>query len=171
MMPPYFTTAPISSTQYAPLVALGFWVRHLDLWAPIRSRVQFPQPTHTKLPVEALLDLAVGLLAGCEVVAQVNTTIRTDPFLARAWGRDQFAEQSTIARVLDACGPLQIAQWRTANDATLRWIGQVFQHSFAHDWLRLDIDLTALEASAAAEGSTKGYVPRKKTRPAANWAG
>lgn len=81
-------------------MALGFWVRHLDLWAPVRTRVQFPQPTHTKLPVEALLDLAVGLLAGCEVVAQVNTTIRSDPFLAHAWGRDQFAEQSTIARDL-----------------------------------------------------------------------
>lgn len=171
MTQPRITTAPISSTQYAPLVALGFWVRHYDLWAPIRSRVSFSQPTHTAHPVEALLDLAVGLLAGCAVVAQVNTTIRTDPFLAQAWGRRQFAEQSTIARVLDACASPQIAQWRCANEATLRWIGRVFAHPFAEDWLRLDIDLTALEASATAEGSTKGYVPRKKTRPADNSAG
>jgi hypothetical protein len=168
-MPPLFTTTPINSTTYAPLVALGFWVRQLDLWAPIRSRVQFTQPTHTTDPVGALLDLAVGLLAGCEVVAQVNTTIRSDPLLAQAWRRGRFAEQSTIARVLDACSPSQVAQWRQANEATLRWIGQVYQHSFAHDWLRLDLDLTALQASAAAEGSEKGYFPGKKTPPVGNW--
>jgi hypothetical protein len=144
-MPPRFTTAPIASTTHAPLVALGFWVRQLDLWAPIQSRVQFTQPTHTTEPVHALLDLAVGILAGCEVVAQVNTTIRSDPLLAQAWGRDAFAEQSTIARVLDACQPLQIAQWRQANEATLRWLGQVYRHAFAQDWLRLDVDLTGGE--------------------------
>ncbi len=170
-MPPRFTTAPIDSTAHAPLVALGFWVRHLDLWAPIRTRVQFPQPTHTKDPVSALLDLAVGILAGCEVVAQVNTTIRSDPLLARAWGRDAFAEQSTIARVLDACQPRQVAQWRQANEATLRWLGQVYAHAFTRDGLRLDVDLTALEASAAAEGSEKGYFPGKKTRRGGNWGG
>ena len=169
-MPPHFTTAPIASTAHAPLVALGFWVRQLDLWAPIRTRVQFTQPTHTKDPVGALLDLAVGLLAGCEVVAQVNTTIRSDPLLAQAWGRDAFAEQSTIARVLDACQPLQVAQWRHANEATLRWMGQIYQHPFPQDWLRLDVDLTALEASAAAEGSEKGYFPGKKTQPGGSWA-
>jgi hypothetical protein len=162
-------TAPVEHTSYAPLVALGFWVRHLDLWAPIRSRVQFTHPTHTSDPVAALLDLLVGLLAGCEVVAQVNTTIRSDPLLAQAWGRTSFAEQSTIARVLDACTPTQVSQWRQANEATLRWIGQVYAHTFAHDWLRLDIDLTALQASAAAQGSTKGYFPGKKTPPAGNW--
>jgi hypothetical protein len=168
-MLPHITTAPVASSSYAPLVALGFWVRHQDLFSPIRSRLQFTQPTHTNEPVVALLDLVVGLLAGCEVVAQVNTTIRSDRLLALAWGRDQFAEQSTIARVLDACGPSQLAQWRQANDATLRWIGQVYRHPFLYDWLRLDIDLTALQASARAEGSQKGYFPGKKTPPDANW--
>jgi hypothetical protein len=170
-MRPYITTAPIATSSYAPLVALGFWLRHYDLFSPIRSRVQFTHPTHTTDPVAALLDLLVGLLAGCEVVAQVNTTIRSDRLLAQAWGRDQFVEQSTIARVLDACGPTQLAQWRQANDATLRWIGQVYRHPFLLDWLRLDIDLTALRASAHAEGSQKGYFPGKKTPPDANWDG
>ena len=170
-MPPRFTTAPIDSTAHVPLVALGFWIRQLDLWAPIRSRLHFSQPTHTSEPVSALLDLAVGILAGCEVVAQVNSTIRSDPLLAQAWGRKAFAEQSTIARVLDACQPRQITQWRQANEATLRWLGQVYRHPFTQDWLRLDVDLTALEASAAAEGSAKGYFPGKKTQPGGNWGG
>jgi len=167
-MQPRFTTAHISSTSYAPLVALGFWVRQLDLFSPIRSRVQFTHKTHTNAPVEALLDMMVGLLAGCEVVAQINTTIRSDRFLAQAWGRGQFAEQSTIARVLDATTQQQVVQWREANEASLRWSGHLFAHDFAHSRLRLDIDLTALEASAAAEGATKGYVPHKKTQPVVN---
>ena len=111
------------------------------------------------------------ILPACEVVAQVKTTIRSDPLLARAWGRDAFAEQSTIARVLDACQPIQVAQWRQANEATLRWLGQVYAHSFTQDWLRLDVDLTSLEASAAAEGSEKGYFPGKKTQQGGNWGG
>jgi hypothetical protein len=168
-MPPRFTIAPVAHSSYAPLIALGFWVRQLDLWAPVRSRVRFSHPTHTSDPVGALLDLLVGVLAGCEVVAQVNTTIRSDPLLPQAWGRTTFAEQSTIARTLDACSLAQVTQWRQANEATLRWIGQVYRHPFVHDWLHLDIDLTALQASAAAEGSTKGYFPGKKTRLAGNW--
>src|SRR5690348_8359267 len=104
-MMPSVTTAALSTTRYAPLLVLGWWVTHHDLFSPIRSRLQFSTPTHTTEPVEALLDLLIGLLAGCEVVAQVNTTIRSDPLLARAWGRTQFAEQSTIARTLDAATP------------------------------------------------------------------
>lgn len=91
-MIPRFTVAPMNtSTPFGPLVALGFFIREHDirehdLWAPIRQRVHFTQPTHTVHPVEALLDLGVGILAGCEVVAQVNTTIRPDPLLAKRGG-------------------------------------------------------------------------------------
>jgi len=156
------------STGFGPLIALGFWVRRQDLWAPVRSRVRFTEPTHCADPVSALLDLGVGILAGCEVVAQINTTIRSDPLLAAAWGRERFAEQSTIARVLDACHPAQVSQLRAANEGLLRWTGQVYQHDFRHDWLCLDIDLTALLASKWAEGSEKGYFPQKKTRLGVN---
>lgn len=72
-MRPRFTTAPMEhSTGFGPLVALGFWVRQQDLVAPVRSRVGFTEPTHCDDPVGALLDMGVGILAGCEVVAQVN---------------------------------------------------------------------------------------------------
>ena len=168
-MRPLLSTAALSTTCYAPLLVLGWWVSHHDLFSPIRSRVEFLTPTHTAHPVEALLDLLVGLLAGCEVVAQVNTTIRSDPLLARAWGRTQFAEQSTIARTLDATTSLQVAQWRAANEAMLRWMGLVGQHAFAQAPLLLDLDLTGLAASAQAQGSQKGYFAGKKTRLDDNW--
>ena len=169
-MQPRFTVAPMETcTTFGPLVALGFFMQQHDLWAPVRSRVDFAQPTHCTDPVGALLDLGVGILAGCEVVAQVNTAIRPDRLLAQAWGRERFCEQSTIARVLDTCGPPQVQQMRQANEQLLRWTGGVYQHDFSRAGLHLDIDLTALLASKRAEGSEKGYFPGKKTRRAANW--
>jgi hypothetical protein len=157
-MAPRFTLAPMeSSTQFGPLVALGFYVRQHDLWAPMRHRVRFDGPTHCEEPLDALYDMWVGILAGCEVVSQVNTTIRADPLLAQAWGRDQFHEQSTIARVLDACGSPQVSQMREATESLFHWLGQAHRHDFHHGSLRLDIDLTGMPASKQAEGSTKGY--------------
>jgi hypothetical protein len=157
-MAPRFTLAPLeSSTCFGPLVALGFLVREHDLWAPIRHRVHFDNPTHCSDPVGALQDLWVGILAGCEVVSQVNTTIRADPLLARAWGREQFHDQSTLARVLDACTPVQVFQMREATEAIFHWLGQAHRHDESHGLLRVDIDLVGLPASKKAEGSTKGF--------------
>jgi predicted lipase len=73
--PPIITKS--SASSYAPLVALGFWVHALDLRSPIRGRVQFTQPTHITDRVGALLDLVVGLLAGCEVVARASHLLPT----------------------------------------------------------------------------------------------
>jgi hypothetical protein len=157
-MVPRFTLAPMgSSTNFGPLAALGFYVRQNDLWAPIRHRVRFSGPTHCNEPVDALYDLWVGILAGCEVVSQVNTTIRADPLLAKAWGRGQFHEQSTIARILDACGPLQVDQMREATESLFHWLGYAHRHDFHHSLLRVDIDLTGMPASKHAEGSKKGF--------------
>jgi hypothetical protein len=150
-------------THYGPLVALGFYVRQHDLLAPWCSRLQFDAPTHCATPVEALLDMLVGLLAGCEVVAQVNTTIRPDPLLAAAWGRHRFAEQSTIARTLDACGPQQVDQAAAANAALWHRISCVDEQLRAGHGLLVDVDLTGLPASARAEASTPGYFSGKKT--------
>jgi hypothetical protein len=157
-MVPRFTLAPIDScTQFGPLVALGFFVRQHDLWAPIRARVCFGMPTHCREPLAALYDMWISILAGCEVVSQVNTTTRTDPLLARAWGREQFHEQSTIARVLDVCTSHQVDQMRWASEALFHWLGQAHRHDQRRGPLRVDIDLTGLPASKRAEGSTKGY--------------
>lgn len=164
-MEPRFTLAAMeTSTRFAPLVALGFFVRQHDLWAPIRSRVCFSTPTHCKEPVNALFDMWIGILAGCEVVSQVNTTIRAEPLLAQAWGRDQFHEQSTIARILDACGPLHVAQMREATESLFHWLGQAHRHDFSQGPLRIDIDLTGLPASKRAEGSSKGYFSGRRNR-------
>jgi hypothetical protein len=150
------------STFFAPLVALGFWVREMDLLTPVFAALRFGQPLHTVHPQAALLDLWVSMLAGCRSVSAINTTVRPDCLLAQAWGRSCFSEQSTIARVLDACRGEQVSQLREGVQGLYRWIGQAPRHPWGLFPLTLDIDLTGLPAGRQAEGSTKGYFSGKK---------
>lgn len=171
--PPRIGLTPMNgTTQFAPLVAIGFFMREFDLLAPIHSRLVFEQATHTQYPVEALLDLWVSILAGCRSVWQINPKIRPDLTLAQAWGRPRFADQSTIARVLDVCQSEQVEQLGQGVNALYRWWGQAAHHNWASSAeLLLDIDLTGLPAGRQAQGSTKGYFSGKKGHAVANSAG
>ncbi len=148
------------TTQFAPLVALGSYVRSRELLSPLNSRIAFTQPTHTEKPVMALIDLWVSILAGSRSVRQINTKTRPDLTLARSWGREQFADQSTVARVLDCCQAEQVSQLRAGVTSLFHWLGQTPQHNW-HEPLVVDIDLTPLPAGRKAAGSTKGYFPKK----------
>jgi hypothetical protein len=149
------------TTQFAPLMALGYYARCMDLFSPLWSRLTFDQPTHTIHPQEALLDVWVSILAGCRSLKQVNTRIRPDLLLAQAWGRPQFAEQSTLARVLDACQAEQVQQFREGSRRIYRWIGAAPRHAWSQPLL-IDIDLTHLPSGLHTQGATKGYVSGKK---------
>ena len=165
MSPPRISLASLEGmTQFAPLVALGFFVREYDLLSPITSRLAFTQATHTEYPIEALLEVWVSMLAGCRSIWQINTKIRPDLVLAQAWGREQFADQSTVARVLDVCQPEQVAQLRQGVESIYRWIGQAPHHQGAAAELLIDVDLTGLPAGRKAEGSSQGYFSGKKGR-------
>jgi hypothetical protein len=169
---PKITLVPLGhTTLFAPLVALGFYVREQDLLAPVFSRVRFAPGTHSTHPATALLELWVSMLAGCCSVSHINTKIRPDQLLAQAWGCPGFLEQSTVARILDACQVDQVAQLRAGAEVVYRWIGQAPHHPWAGSPLLIDIDLTGLPAGRQAEGSTKGYFSREKGGAAASCAG
>ena len=168
---PRIVLAPLEQmTLFAPLTALGFWTREQDLWAPIFSRLRFAHSMHIKHPEEALLDVWVSMLAGCRSINHVNTGIRPDLPLAQAWGRAQFHEQSTLARVLDQCQPEHVAQLRDGVRTVYQWIGQAPHHGWSAGPLTIDIDLTGLPAGRQAEGSTTGYFSGKRGPEAARHA-
>jgi hypothetical protein len=148
------------ATQFAPLVAIGSYIRTVDLLSPVYSRLRFLHSTHTEKPVEALIDLWVSIMAGCRSVRQINSKTRPDLTLALSWGRKQFAEQSTVARVLDSCRAEQVAQFRAAGESMFNWLGQTPRHDWSRP-LTIDIDLTGLPAGRQAIGSTKGYFQKK----------
>lgn len=158
------------TTCFAPLAVLGAYVRQQDLLSPVFSRLAFAQRMHTEKPIEALVDVWVSMLAGCRSINQVNTRIRPEVLLAKAWGRERFCEQSTLARVLDACEEEQVQQLRAGTEAVYRWIGRAPQGNWSALPLMIDIDLTGLPAGRHAEGSTKGYFSEKKGHADANCA-
>ncbi len=152
-----------SNTQFAPLAALGYYLQKQDFFAPIRDEVQLGIKTVRHEPYQKLIDCVVSILAGCTSISGINTRIRPDTALAKAWGRECFAEQSTIADTLDAFNEETITQLRSAIETIyLKW-GQVKNHNFSDEYLILDIDLTGLPASKHAQGSTKGFFSGKKT--------
>jgi hypothetical protein len=77
-------------------------LRRLQFFAPLRAQVQIPQQTVKYQPVDKLLDALVSMLCGAQTSAPSNVTVRVDPALPRAFGRQGCAEQSTIARTLHA---------------------------------------------------------------------
>jgi len=152
-----------NNTQFTPLAALGYYLQEQDFFAPLRDEVQLGIKTVRHEPYQKLIDCVVSILAGCTCVSQINTRIRPDVALAKAWGRDRFAEQSTIADTLDAFNEETIAQLRSAIETIyLRW-SRTKAHDFSNEFLILDIDLTGLPASKHAQSSTKGFFSGKKT--------
>lgn len=162
-------TAMPQDTNFAPLGVLGYCLTRTDFLAPVFADLTLPIKEVDHPPVAKMMDVLTSILAGCRTISQVNTRLRPDLALARAWGRERFAEQSTLARTLDVFSPEHIAQLRCGSEALFRRESQVLRHNFAQDWLWLDIDLTPLPASKHAEASTKGKIDGKKTNTDANW--
>lgn len=150
-------------TGYAPLGVLGYCLARTQFWAPVWTELDLRLKTVDHAPEAKLLDVVVSILTGCRAIAQVNTRLRPDVALARAWGRERFAEQSTLTRTLDVFSSTQVAQLRRGSEALFRRESSVLRHDFDRDWLWLDIDLTSLPISKRAEGSTKGKFEKKNS--------
>jgi len=160
----------LHETSFAPLGVLGYCLTRTSFLEPLWTTLRLPLKAVIYTPEAKLLDLLVSILGGCRAISQVNTRLGPDVALAHAWGRERFAEQSTLARTLDAFTARQVAQLRCESEALFRRESCVLQHDFSQDWLWLDIDLTPLPISKHAEGSSKGVMD-KKTAMDANWPG
>jgi len=161
-----------SNTQFAPLALLGYRLQQRDLLSPLREQLHLEQKMILYTPYDKLLTCLVSLMSGCHAVCQIDTRIRPDTALARAWGLEHFAQQSTVADTLDRFTALTVQQLRAATSCIYVREGQAPRHDYGRDGLLiLDIDLTGLPASRHAEGSTKGYFSGKKGGTGGNWHG
>jgi len=156
-------------TNLAPLGVLGYCLTRSKFYEPLWAELRLPLKQVDHAPEAKLLDILVSILSGCRALVQVNTRIRPDLALARAWGREQFAEQSTLARTLDCFCPTSVAHLQNGSNRLFRRESRLLRHDFAQQWLWLDVDLTPLPISKRAEGSTKGKIGGEKTRMVASW--
>lgn len=153
---------------FVPSAAVGYCLTRRDFFGSL-SGINLPMKTIDHTPQQKLQDLLVSILAGCQCLSQIDTKLRPEQALARAWQRKQFASQSTIADTLNAFTAETVDQLRVALTQIYRRHGHALQHDFTTGWLWLDIDLTGLLASRQAEGSEKGYFAGKKTDEAAKF--
>lgn len=144
-------------TPHATLAALGLKISSLQLFDPIKEQVFIRQKTIRHTPVEKLYDAFIAILAGAHGLCEINTRLRSDESLQRAFGRKSCAEQSVVQQTLNACTPRNVAEMQQAVDLIFRQHSQAYRHDYRRRWQLLDIDLTGLPCSKRAELSAKGY--------------
>jgi hypothetical protein len=104
------------------------------------------------------------MLCGAKTISQSNVTIRVDPAVQRAFGRTGCAEQSTIARTLQASTAETVDQLTRVSWYYLKCSGQTPHHRFAERLLWVDIDVTPLPIGAQAEGSERTWMGRNRSK-------
>src|ERR1044071_1438835 len=152
------------TTGRASLCALGEYLRRHCFFAPRWEQVQIPQKSVRYRPIEKVFDSLLGILCGAKTIAQSNITIRVDPAVQRAFGRTGCAEQSTIARTLQACTTAQVTQLERVSWYYLKRYGATPHHRFHERRLWVDVDLTPMPIGAKAEGSERTWMGRNRSK-------
>jgi hypothetical protein len=105
-----------------------------------------------------LQDAFVAMLAGAHGLVEVNTRVRSDAALQRAFGRNSCAEQSVVQETLDRCTAENVRQMEETVDAIFRAHSRAYRHDYRRGLLLLDVDLTGLPCGKRAEEAKKGYL-------------
>ena len=151
-------------SAHASLCLLGEYLRRTGFFAPLEDHLHLQQKTLKYTPVQKLEMFLVALLAGAKAVSQTTTTLGVDAALCRAFGLPGCADQSVIAATLNAATPADVTSLQTALAETFRRYSQACRHDLAKALLVLDVDLSPLPASRHAEGSTRGYMGRCRSK-------
>jgi hypothetical protein len=151
-------------TGCATLAALGVKLRALKLFEPIEQKVQIVQKTILDRPTDKLYDAFISLLAGAQGLVEINTRLRADIALQRAFGRSRCAEQSVVQDTLNACTAEHVEQMEQAMDALYRQHSQGAQHDYQASFQVLDVDMSGLPCGPKAAFATKGYEASQRNR-------
>jgi hypothetical protein len=156
------TTEHISS--YASLAAVGVLVRERNLFAPVRELLTVKQKTVKHAPADKLYDALIAILAGAHGLVEINTRLRSEPALQRAFGREACAEQSVVQDTLDACTEDNVAQLQAALATIYRTHSQGYAHDYRTRHQLLDVDMSGLPCGKQAAFGSKGYFAKQRNR-------
>ncbi len=152
------------SSPSASLAAIGVQIQHLNLFAPIRQTVQIAQKTVKYTPADKLYDAFITILAGAHGIVEVNTRLRADSALQRAFGRTGCAEQSVVQETLDRATSENVTEMGQALTAIYRQHSQGYQHDYAQEWQVLDADMSGMPCGKKAAFASKGYFAKQRNR-------
>jgi hypothetical protein len=159
-------TSPTTThgSPHASLAAIGALLRQRHLFDPVAEHVTIAQKTVQYTPQDKLYDALIAILAGAQGIVEVNTRLRSDVALQRAFGRRGCAEQSVIPNTLDACTPENVQQLEQALDQIYRQHSQGSRHSYQQQWQLLDADMSGMPCGPKAAFASRGYFARVRNR-------
>lgn len=152
------------SSPAASLAAIGVQIHKLDLFAPISQTVHIAQKTVKYTPSDKLYDAFITILAGAHGIVEINTRLRADLPLQRAFGRSGCAEQSVVQQTLDRATPQNVTEMERALTTIYRQHSQGYRHDYAQDWQVLDVDMSGLPCGKKAAFASKGYFAKQRNR-------
>jgi hypothetical protein len=148
----------------ASLAAIGIKLRQRRLFESIAEKVKIAQKTVKFSAIEKLQDAFIAILSGAHSLVEINTGLRADLGLQRAFGRDGCAEQSVVQDTLDACTPENVAQMHEAMEMIYRQHSQGYRHDYRREWQVLDVDMTGRPCGRKATFASKGYFAKQRNR-------
>ena len=148
----------------ASLAAIGVRMRQLSIWQVIERHVQIKQKVIKHTPLNKLLDAFINILAGGQGLVEVNTRVKPDEGVQRAFGREDCADQSTISETLNQCTDETVDQMRQARQTIYQMHGQGYHHDYTKGNQVLDVDMSGMPAGRQGEGVTKGYFAGQKNQ-------
>ena len=131
-------------TGSASLAAVGIKLAELKLFEPIAQQVQIAQKTIKDRPSDKLYDAFISILAGAHGLVEINTRLRADVGLQRAFGRSRCAEQSVVQDTLNASTAEHVKQMEQAIDSMYRQQSQGYPHDYQASFQVLDVDMSGL---------------------------
>ncbi len=158
------TKATKQFTGCASLAAIGLKLRQLDLFGPIRQAVHIAQKTVKHRPIDKLYDGFIAILAGAHGLVEINTRLRADVALQRAFGRSSCAEQSVVQETLDACTAENVKQLEQALDLIYQQHSQGYRHDYRAGLQLLDVDMSGMPCGKQAAFASKGYFAKQRNR-------
>lgn len=146
------------------MAVIGIKLAELKLFEPIKQTVQIAQKTVKDRPTDKLYDALISLLAGAHGLVEINTRLRADTALQRAFGRSRCAEQSVVQDTLNACTTENVEQMEQAMESIYRQHSQGYQHDYQARFQVLDFDMSGLPCGPKAAFATKGYFAKQRNR-------
>lgn len=151
------STASRLFTARTGLAALALKIRSLKILDPIAEQVKIRQKTIKHTPIEKLTDALIAILSGAHGLCEINTRVRADQALQRAFGRTACAEQSVVQETFNACTGRNVAEMESALNEIFRAHSRSFSHDYESSLQLLDVDLTGMPCGKSGELALKGY--------------
>jgi len=144
-------------------------MRHKGIGQTVKEHVVIHQKVLRYSALDKLLDALINILAGGHGLVEVNTRVKADEGLQRAFGRSGCAEQSVISDTLDACTSPSVEQMPPAVQAIDQAHSQGYGHTYQQQRQVLDVDMSGLPGGRQGDGVTKGYLAQAKHRRGRQW--